>query len=414
VAAKVALSRIDVAEGHPERAQRELDRIERSVKLAEVAEGLAEVFTASRFNERAKWWFTEALRRDPLLIVARLRLARLEREAGRLDGARAELDKLLKLNPQYLPARREQAQLLLETGELQAARELFDQLASEADDAETLMGAARAHLYLGEGANAEQRLKKAQSIGVAGPVLEELNDLTARSLLLQHRPEEAIALLKKLAPSAQRAETGALLMHAYLDLDQQDNAAKVKLYLSPRLRGSVEVQTESARLQVERGRDVLGEALATDAIQRMTPRRNGAPLSERTIARRWVKAEALIALGRSQYDQGMFRPALKSLKSASELDPTSARAFYHYALVLEEIRRVTEAREAMEQAVKIDPRYPDALYNLGRMRSDANDPKALDPYVKYLEVASKGIYANEARKALEGRPTAKRRRHRAR
>lgn len=422
IAAKVALARVDIADAHPERAQREMDRLERAVHLPDVAETLGRVFTSFRFNDRAREWFREALRRDPLQIDARLDLARLDREGMRFDEARDELTKLLQLNPQYVPARREQAQLLLEAGDAVAAREQFDRLAEESDDAETLMSAARAHLYAGDGKGAEERLKKAGERGSAGALAEEVADLTARAYLLQHRPDDAVALLKKLAPTAQRPETGALLMQAHLDLDQQDSAAKVPLVLPPRLRPTAELQAERARLQVERGRDVLAEELASSALARMMPPvpRNAPPKppSARTIARRWVIAEALIALGRSQYDQAAFRLALKSLKQATELDPTNARGFYHYAFVLEDTKRTGEARDAMEQAVKIDPRYPDALYNLGRMRAAAGDAHSRDAFQTYLEVAPKGVYAADARHALDAGATQTssrpRKRHRGR
>jgi tetratricopeptide (TPR) repeat protein len=419
VDAKVELARVDITDGHAERAQHELDRLERGVKLPDVAETLGDVFVSWHWQDRARYWYTEAIKRDPLDVGARLKMARLEREAGKPDEARADLEKLLMLNPQYVPARREQAQLLLESGDLQAARDQFDRLADQAEDAETLMGAARAHLYAGDGAGAEERLKKA-SAAATGPMAEELADLTARAYLLQHRPEDAVALLKKLAPTAQRAETGALLMQAYLDLDQHDNAAKVPLILPPRLRNTPELQTERARLQVERGRDALAEEIAYSAIVRINPPQpKGAPPrppSARSIARRWVLAEAYVALGRSQYDQGMFRASIKSLKLATELDPTNARAFYHYAFVLEEVKRMPEAREAMERAVRIDPRYPDALYNLGRMRAAAGDPKSRETFAKYLEVSPKGIYAADARRALESdvTPTSSRPRKRRR
>lgn len=421
IPAKVALARVDIADGHPERAQRELDRIERAMKMPDVAETLGQVFSAYHFNDRARFWYAEALKRDPLQIDARVHLAKLDREAGKVDEARAELEKLLQLDPQYMPARREQAQLLLEAGDAQSAREQFDRLADQAEDAETLMGAARAHLYAGDGAGAEERLKKATGLGVTGPLAEEHADLTARAYLLQHRPDEAVQLLKKLAPTAQRAETGALLMQAYLDLDQQDNAAKVPLILPPRMRLTPEMQTERARLQVERGRDVLAEEIALSAVQRMNPPqpRNAPPRppSALRVARRWVIAEAYVALGRSQYDQGMFKSASKALKQATDLDPTNARAFYHYAFVLEEMKRNGEAREAMEQAVKIDPRYPDALYNLGRMRAENNDAKgAREAYAKYLEGSPKGIYAADAKRGMEegATPTSSRLRKRRR
>jgi hypothetical protein len=57
----------------------------------------------------------------------------------------------------------------------------------------------------------------------------------------------------------------------------------------------------------------------------------------------------------------------------------------------------------METAVHIDPRFPDALYYLGRMRLESNEPaKAKESFEQYLAIASKGAYAEEARHAIDG------------
>jgi tetratricopeptide (TPR) repeat protein len=143
-------------------------------------------------------------------------------------------------------------------------------------------------------------------------------------------------------------------------------------------------------MQVERGRDVPGEVLATEALNRLRG----------PTASRWLRAEALVVLGRSQWEQGVFRPAQRSLKSAADLDPFNARAFYYLALVDEDLQRPVEARQAMEQAVKCDPRFPDALYNLGRLRTDAGDARAREAFEQYLEVAPKGVYADDVKRAL--------------
>jgi cytochrome c-type biogenesis protein CcmH/NrfG len=72
-------------------------------------------------------------------------------------------------------------------------------------------------------------------------------------------------------------------------------------------------------------------------------------------------------------------------------------------MVLDELSRKPEAKDAMEMAVKIDPKYPEALYYLGRWRAEANDPKARDAFEKYLVAAPKGAYAEEARQFIDGK-----------
>jgi tetratricopeptide (TPR) repeat protein len=152
-------------------------------------------------------------------------------------------------------------------------------------------------------------------------------------------------------------------------------------------------------LAIERGRDSVAEGFAQEAIARMRGPR----------AARALKAEAYAILGRSQYEQGSFRLAIRSLKAATELDTRMARAWYYLGLVDQDVSRMADARTAMEAAVKADPLFSDAWYYLGRTRASLGDPAAKEAYAKYLEVAPKGPYAAEVRDALksEGVPVPK-------
>jgi len=392
-AAKVALAKIDIADGHPDKAQKSLTALERGAqKSADVAEALGEVFLAERVPDRARWWLIEALKRDPLDLEARLQLARLDHDVGNFDAARQDLKTLLDTNAAYAPARRELALLALDAGDPVAARDELDALLASDDnvDLETLMNAARAHLLLGDGQGAEERVARAQKLPQAPTAAEELLDLHARALLVEHHPLEAAAMLKKALPNALRGETLALLMDAYLDLEQYDKAAEVVRLAPVRARTGVELLVARARLAIERGRDSVAEGVASEAIARLRGPR----------APRAVKAEAYAILGRSQYEQGEFRLALRSLKNATELDSRMARAWYTLGLVDFDLQRTADAHTAMEAAVKADPLYAEAWYYTGRTRAMLADATARDAYAKYLELAPKGPYAAEVREAL--------------
>lgn len=394
VPAKVALARVEIADGHPERAQRALDALERtSQKTPEVAAALGMVYVAQKVPDRARYWFKEALRRDPLDVEARLALARLYHDAGQFDAAREELKQVLATNAAYAPARRELALLALDAGDAVAARDELDALLATDDnvDVETLMNAARAHLLLGDGQGAEERIQRAQRLPQAPPMAEELLALTARALLVQHKAAEAAQALRKALPNAMRGETVALLMEAYLDLDQSQRASEVVRLAPPRARVGIDLLVARARFHVERGRDSVAEGFAGEAIARMR-----GPRSPRSL-----KAEAYTILGRAQYEQGSFRLALRSLKLATDLDPRMARAWYYLGLVDEDLKKLPEAKTAMETAVKADPLFSEAYYYLGKVRAQLGDPTAKEAYQKYLEVDPKGIFAVEVRQALK-------------
>jgi tetratricopeptide (TPR) repeat protein len=393
VGARVALARLDLAEGHPERAQKSLEALERtSQKTPEVAAALGQVYVAGKAMDRARWWFKEALKRDPLDLDARLSLAKLMHDAGQFDAARDELKQVLLANAGYVPARRELGLVALDAGDAVAARDELDALVGEESvDLDTLENAARAHLMLGDGPGAIERLQRALKMTLAGPTAEELIDLQARALLLMRQPVDAVQLLRKLLPTAFRGETLALLMEAYIDQEQFDRANEVVKLGPPRARTGVELLVSRARLHVERGHDSVAEGFATEALQRMRSPRAPRP----------VKSEAYRVLGRALYDQGSFRSALKALRSATELDPRSAGAWYYLGLVDEDLKRLPDAKVAYETAVKVDPKFADALYYLGRLRAQLGDETARDAYQQYLEIAPKGTFADDVRAALK-------------
>jgi tetratricopeptide (TPR) repeat protein len=394
-AAHVALAKVDIADGHPDKAQHTLAALERmSQKSADVAAAMAAVFLAEKVPDRARYWLQQALVRDPLDVDARLQLAKLDHETGQFAAAREDLKTLLATSATYAPARRELALVELDDGDAVAARDELDSLISADDnvDLEVLTNAARAHLLLGDGPGAEERLDRAQKLPSAPQAAEELLDLRAHALIVEHKPADAAAMLRKAVPTAMRGETLALLMDAYLDLEQPDRATEVVRMAPPRARIGVDLLVARSRLAIERGRDSVAEGFAAEAIARMR-----GPRSPRSL-----KAEAYAILGRSQYEQGSFKLALRSLKTATTLDSRLARAWHYLGLVDYDLKRMPDARTALEAAVKADPLFADAWYYLGRSRQALADPTAKDAFLKYLEIASKGPYAAEVRDALRG------------
>ena len=284
-----------------------------------------------------------------------------------------------------------------------AARDELDALLASDDnvDLETLMNAARAHLLLGDGQGAEERVQRAQKLPQAahGRPRSCSTCTRARSSSSTAPPRRRRCCARRV-PNALRGETLALLMDAYLDLEQPDTRAEVVRMAPPRARVGVGA-AGGAGAAGDRARPRLGRRGLRARGDRAAAR------AARAARRRRPRRYAI--LGRSQYEQGSFRLALRSLKAATELDARMARAWYTLGLVDFDLQRMADARTAMEAAVKADPLYADAWYYLGRTRAALADATAKDAYAKYLEVAPKGPYAAEVREAL-ARGRARRRR----
>ena len=397
VGLRVMLARCDLADGrHATDGQRELERLHKVAPLVEVDAALGAAYAAhpqKADHASGLRLLTDAARRQPLGVEIRLDLVRVLRAEGKLAEARAELEEVLRLAPKLAPARRLQARVALEAGDAKTARALYDDIAATTPDPDALLGGAEAALAEGDAAGADLRVNQALALR---PTLGEVASvMRARALIIEHRQDEAVSLLGAVVRNAQSGETPALLMLAYLERGDAGRAFQVPILAPARVRQSAEVLAARARLHLERGHDIAAEAVAREALAAMDKKPTAA----------WIQSEALVVLGRSLWDQGTFKPALKVLRRAVELTPKSARAYHSLGLVLDETRHDAEAQKAFETALALDDKIAESQFFLGRVRTRLGDPHAADAFRAYLELAPRGLYAADARAALgEGKP----------
>ena len=333
ISARIASARIDLATGQTERAQKELEQIERSHKQADVAAAMGELYGALHEYDRARYWLNEALRLQPLLLDARLSLARSLRQVGRTKEATDELRRILQSNAAYLPARRELAELNLAEGDAFAARDEYELLLGRQADRDTVLGAARAYLALEDGASAEKIL-----IGnkVSAPIL------LARAYVLERRFDEALKEMTTSDSVTASAEGLSLSMQIESDRGHPERALDLFGKATPVLRSSSDVLLGAARAQADRGQTKEALKSAQAALARL--RSSHAP--HRAIA------DASLMIGQIYLDHGAFRPALLAVKEATAADPTHPRAFLLLAQVFTKLNRPNDAHAAQEQAAK--------------------------------------------------------------
>jgi tetratricopeptide (TPR) repeat protein len=397
VSAEVAQARVDIAEGRIDAAKRRLDEVENKGKYAEVAWAFGQVYLARKQLDKARMCFREALHRQPLLLQARLALARLLHEAGELGEARNEVNNILVVNGAYAPARRELASLALDLGDAVAARDEFDALIDKDGkdpDLDTLLGAARARLLLGDARGAEDRVDRALKLRPTGEDLEAANCLKARALLADHRTVDAIQLLRNIFTQALHGEPAALLIEAYIDYNRTDWADEVIPGTPVASRTGIELQLAKAHLALEEVRQSAAKQLAEEALGRL--RAGHGPV--------WLRAQALALLGRADLELGNTRSAWDSLKKALEIDPHNVSAQVSLGLAALDLKRPEDAASAFEGALANDPRRAEALFHLGRTRRELADARADDSLRAYLELEPSGAYADEARRILAGEP----------
>ena len=74
-------------------------------------------------------------------------------------------------------------------------------------------------------------------------------------------------------------------------------------------------------------------------------------------------------------NQQLFEKGLKSFQQAAEADPKLAIARLNQGIAYLNLQKVDEAKAALEDALKQDPKNPNAWYSLGMLAKNTGDAR---------------------------------------
>ena len=286
---------------------------------AEVAAALGQVFARRALPDRARSCFARGAHRDPLvargapLAGARCSTTPAARRSAR--GAEAAACDQRRLRAGAARAGAAGARHGRPGG---GARRVRRAVPGRDADLESLLGAARAHLLPATARGAEERVRAGAEAADGGADGRGVNELQARALLAEHRPAEAVSLLRKVVPHALRGEALALLMNAYLDLDQPERARRGDALGAARA-------TRTGTSSRWRGRAWPSSAARLSRPRRW-PRRRSCACTRRAPPVR-LSAEALRCPRAARTSsRARSRPALKTLKPGRRARPAQRRA----------------------------------------------------------------------------------------
>ena len=77
-------------------------------------------------------------------------------------------------------------------------------------------------------------------------------------------------------------------------------------------------------------------------------------------------------------NQQLFEKALKAFQQAAALDPKLTIARLNQGIALLNLQKIDEAKAALEDALKQDPKNPNAWYNLGLLAKNTGDAAGRD------------------------------------
>lgn len=111
---------------------------------------------------------------------------------------------------------------------------------------------------------------------------------------------------------------------------------------------------------------------------------------------------AAINLGVVHYNRKEFGLAADALRHAVKVDPKYAMAWFNLGNTYQELMRTAEAVKAYETAVKLSPRYADAHFNLALLLDTQRQPrKAVAHWRAYVKLEPIGQWADRARRAIK-------------
>jgi tetratricopeptide (TPR) repeat protein len=305
--------------------------------------GLADAYRQVHNVEEARAALHAARRHHPKSAAVLAALGRLELEAESYDAAIAALRAAVALAPAEIDTRNLLASAYLGKGEKDAALlQLGKVLARDSEN--VLAYFLRAQIYADQNEN-EKALADAEKVFAAQPGNLRGRALLAKILVRLKRCERATNLLRPAEnPPALETESLFLLGNAY------ECAGKVEL--AARTRAEFAAASQSDRQQAE------------SEVQ----------------SKHYVEQSNELAVF------AKFPEALKLLQGALQKNPRNAFAYSQQAKIYFSMHQSEQAREAITQALAIQPYQPDFLYVQGVIEESAGN---LDAALAAFEQASR-------------------------
>lgn len=111
-------------------------------------------------------------------------------------------------------------------------------------------------------------------------------------------------------------------------------------------------------------------------------------------ASRTVEANALLQAARLQSQYQDPKGATRTYRRVLELDPDNKIAWYNLGVIAQQDGRTTDARAAYDKALKIDPKYPSALFNKAVLLKPSEPDQAIGLLKRVVDADPKAATAH--------------------
>jgi tetratricopeptide (TPR) repeat protein len=345
IPAKIELSRVLLVQQKPDEALSTLAEVLKLEPHNEDAQMLfARALMAKGKPEAAEPRVRQLAAEHPDSAAVQAQLGRIQLMKGDVASARAAFERSLALDADNLEALGGLTSLDMRAGDAAGARARVEQrIAADRSNADLHLLAARLYAALGDGAAAERALKNVLALDSSR---FEAYSMLGSVYATGRRLDEARAEFEKLAEARPSEAVGGYTFVGIIHELQHNPAAAKAAYeqvmaLDPR---AAVAANNLAWLIAQEGGS-LDRALQLAQTAK-------AELSQRH--------EVNDTLGWIYYKRGLFRLAVPPLLESVEAAPRNASYRYHLGMAYARTGDYAQAREALQQALALNPKLPEA------------------------------------------------------
>jgi tetratricopeptide (TPR) repeat protein len=380
--------------------QRLRGQLQKNPHNARLLTALGEIYLTTNRTREAREKFDEALKADSLAFDALLKLAQVFEAEGNYGEARKRLHTASQANYGNILALKELARLESDMGDLGEAATNYRELVKRAaNDPVSHLALAKVLTLQRQFAEAEKEIRQAETLGADAMAIALAK---GRLSFRRERYSEAAPLLSSVTNSPAgrtSAEAWDLLVRVHLENNDDQQARNVARAMAGVFANAPETELAAARIDMTAGQPQL-------AVQRL---RRAQQLLQQQRRPPIVRAEILVLLGRVHHDDRQLQTAEAEYTEAARVCPQCAEPVYRLGLVLDERGRGDEAIKSLKTATELDPSFTEVYFNLGQIcdRKVVEEKRedlrltAIQAYEKYLKLNPPAELRNSAIEALQ-------------
>lgn len=355
---------------------------------------LGVAFTEDKDFVDAAAAFAQALKLDGKSTRTLDRLGEMYIAEGKSDLAEKEFRKAVRLEPENRDGNYNLGLLLLAKGASAEAIPYLQRVHPQ--DGDTRFALTRAYFKAGQSANG---LRAAKELSAQDKKGDDVRLHSTLGVLLAQEKQYAAAALELEKASALQPETFEILYDLGQTYLRSGEYAKAELELHRALKvkpESTDALSLLAQVEAQERRPVDALELLVRA-HKLAPENadiilqlaqlsmsqkyyeDAVPLLEAGVQLAPQRVDLLAALGESYFQVGKVETAIAEFQKLIELEP-SARSYAYLGLSYRHLGRFAEARKYFQEGLQRDPRSAACLFNLGFLAEGQGDNAAAEAF----------------------------------